>query len=336
MATRVTLTPTTNTSDPVVVSKVQLTNDRGDRHAEAEWLERAARPGIVRLVSTSSEPFTIVTEHAGAPTLRTARLDPDDALAVLIDVTTTLVELHSDGLVHGKLTVDHIVLGPDRTWLCSPDGHAEHPSADLDGLARIMHELANQWDESGARIMWRDQWNEIADRLERAEDPSRSANRTLQALDRLATIANEPMAGPAGRTIDWRAPFRARGVLAVAATVVAAFSGLALTSNTSTATPGGPHITVDGATYVVGSDGDDVAVLDAPCDPSARVLLLDRHTATVWAFASVGHGAQAEPIAVVPGATDLRTERIDDGEHRCDVAVARGPAGAVVIDAESD
>ena len=332
MATRVTLTPAARPSDPVMVSKVQLTNDRGDRRAESVWLEQAARPGIVRLVSTSNEPFTIVTEHAGAKTLRTGNLDPDAALAVLTDVTATLAELHRDGLVHGKLTVDHIVLGSDRTWLCSPDGHADDPSHDLDALARIMQELAHQWDESGTRTAWRDQWNEIADRLEHGEDPSRSANRTLQALGRLAPTDDDIATPTVDRTIDWRAPLRYRGLVTVITAVVLAFGGLALVSNTPTTEPGGPRITIDGATYAVGSDGDDVAVLDAPCDPSARVLLLTRRTATVWAFDSVGDGIEAVPVAVVPGATDLRAERIGDRDNRCDVAVARGPAGAVVID----
>lgn len=332
MATRVTLTPAARSSDPLVVSKVQLTNDRGDRRAESAWLEQAARPGIVRLVSTSNEPFTIVTEHAGAKTLRTGNLDPDAALAVLTDVTNTLAGLHRDGLVHGKLTVDHIVLGSDRTWLCSPDGHAANPSHDLDALARIMQELAHQWDESGNRTPWRDQWNEIADRLERGEDPSRSAKRALQALGRLALTEDDTTTRTANRTIDWRAPLRFRGLLTLTAAVVLAFGGLALVSNSSTTEPGGPRITIDGATYAVGSHGDDVAVLDTPCDPRARVLVLTRSSATVWAFDSVGDGMRAVPVAVVPGATDIRAERIGEADNRCDVAVARGPAGAVVVD----
>jgi len=48
-----------------------------------------------------------------------------------------------------------------------------------------MRELARQWDASGARAGWRDQWDDIADRLEQADDPSRSATRTAQALRRL-------------------------------------------------------------------------------------------------------------------------------------------------------
>jgi tRNA A-37 threonylcarbamoyl transferase component Bud32 len=331
MATRVTLTPAINDSDPVLVSKVKLTNDRGDREAEANWLERAARPGIVRVVSVSADPFTIVTEHAGSRTLRTAGLDPDAALGVLIAVATTLAELHRDGLVHGKLTVDHIILGANDTWLCSPDGNADDASLDLDSIARCMRELARQWDASGTRAAWRDQWDDIAGRLERADDPSRSATRTVQALRRLLSPDADQPAGQVGEQLNWRSMFRSRGIAAVATAVVAAFAGLALISNESPAEPGGPRITVDGATYAVGSEGNDVALLDSPCDPSAPVLVLDRDSATVWAFSSVGDGVRASPVAVVPGATDLRSERI---EGRCDVAVARGPAGVVVIDVD--
>jgi hypothetical protein len=140
------------------------------------------------------------------------------------------------------------------------------------------------------------------------------------------------MPGTSRRTIDWRTILRARGLLSVGIAVAVAFSGLALTSTTSPAEDRGPHITVDGSTYAVGSAGDDVALLQAPCDPQARVLLLDRDTATVWAFGAVAPDAHAVPIAIVPGATDLRAERVGDGDDTCDVAVARGPAGAVVID----
>ncbi len=333
MATRVTLAPTGDNADHIRVSKVKLTNDRGDREAEAAWLERAERPGIVRLVSISDEPFTIVTEHAGSRTLRTAGLEPEAGLEILTSVTSTLTELHRDGLVHGKLTVDHIILGADRAWLCSPDGNASDASLDLDGLARCMRELSRQWDTSGTRVEWRDKWDHIADRLERAEDSSRSATRTLHALQRLPSAGDERAAGPTGRDLPWRSIIHARGILAVTAAVVASFAGLVFISNESPSEAAGLHITVDGATYAVGSDGDDVVLLDTPCDPDTPVLVLDRETATVWAFSSIGDGARPSPVAVVPGATDVRSERIDGVDGRCDVAVARGPAGAVVIDA---
>lgn len=334
MATRVTLPPLNSPSTPaasadtapgaVPVAKVQLLNDRGDRQAEADWLKAAARPGVVDLLSTSDEPFTIVTAHAGARTMRTARLGPEAGLALAIEVTDLLAHLHHDGFVHGKLTVDHVIVGANGPVLCSPDGTATIPEADLDGLARCMRELARQWDESKATAPWRTQWDALAQRLEDATDPSRSAVRTTQALRRMATITG-PLHSP---PTDRRAT---RGLIAAATVVVLAVAGITL-APTSTPAADGPHIVFDGSTYAVGSDGDDAVHLGSPCDPGAPVVTLRPSTGEVWAFRSIDDNVQSEPVAVVPGATELRIEQRPQGDNSCSVAVARGPAGATDID----
>lgn len=309
--------------NPVVpVAKTQLLNDRGDREAEARWLSEAARPGVVQLLSTSTEPFTIVTAHAGSRTMRTARLDPTAGLDLVTEVAELVAGLHKDGFVHGKLTVDHIILGPDGPVLCSPSGAIEEPQSDLAGIARCMRELGRQWDEQGQRTPWRDQWDGLALRLGEGTDPSTSATRTAHALRRMA----------AARTaiVDVESRRIPTGVALAAVGVLVAIAGLAFAPTGRPTAATGPLVEIDGSTYAVGTEGDDVAHLPDSCDPAVGVIVLRPTTGELWAFNEVGDGASSLPIAIVPGAKELRREVVD--ERSCDIAVARGPAGATVID----
>lgn len=335
MATRVTLPPleaaaatdeTSAGSNVVPVAKVQLLNDRGDRQAEAEWLSAAARPGVVVLLSTSEEPFTIVTAHAGARTMRTAGLSPSQGIELMLQVTELLTELHRDGFTHGKLTVDHILIGRGGPVLCSPDGTITTPDVDLEGLARCMRELGRQWDETKATCPWRASWDDLARRLEEATDPSASAVRVTHALRRMSG-ANESPATPTHARSH-----RPKGLVAAAGLAAIAIGGIALVPTNEGGGATGPRFVADGATYAIGNEGDDVAYLEQPCDEAAPVVSLRPATGEIWAFRVIDDGARSEPIAVVPGATEIRSEQRTQGERNCHVAVARGPAGATEVD----
>lgn len=336
MATRVTLPPLdhdpasgasrTEVRPPIPVAKVQLENDRGDRDAEAAWLQAAARPGVVQLLSVSSDPTTIVTAHAGARTLRTARLAPLDGLRLMVATADLLAGLHRDGLVHGKLTVDHIIVGSAGPVLCSPDGTIDDPTADVDGMARCMNELSKQWDASGATVAWRQRWDQLATRLADATDPSRSATRAGQALRSVLPDGSpeEPTSAPSPSR-------RQRGLIAAGVLVTITVSGLVFVADPNAASSStGPRIIIDGSTYSVGQQGDDVAHLHEPCDPKAPVVLLRPSTGEIFAFDVIGDQAEATAIATTPGAAELRVET--SPELGCEIAVARGPAGATPID----
>lgn len=339
MATRVTITPTSAEPDaPVRVAKVKLTNDRGDRAAEATWLERAARPGIVPLVAIAepppTEPFTIVTEHVGSRTLRTARLGPLEAWRVMVDLADLMAELHRDGFVHGKLTADHVIIGADRVWLCSPDGSCDDPDEDVDGLARCMRDLQQQWEIGGQEVPFGSQWADLAERLADTTDPSRSATRALHSLRRLEPRGDPGSAdGSSARSTTILDLLRRRtGVLALSFAIAIAVGALPLvTEGSGRSSATGPRVEVDGVIYAIGVAGDDVALLDNPCDPSTPIIVLEADTQTVWAFDRIADGAAARPIAVIPGATDVRAEWIDT-DPPCTVAVARGPAGTSLIE----
>jgi len=219
-----------------------------------------------------------------------------------------------------------VIVGRHGPVLCSPDGTVEEPAADLEGIAKCMRELARQWDEAGSQSSWRKQWDDLAQRLEDGSDPSQSTVRISQALGRMA---GSP-AAPASEQVRSKT-----GITAAAAAVALILAGIAFLPTKPENIATGPRIAVGGSVYAVGSEGDDVTLLDSPCDPDAPVVSLRPGTGEIWAFRSIDDGAVSEPVAVVPGATELRREQRTQGDQTCQVAVARGPAGASDIDTAS-
>ncbi len=165
MATRVTL----NTiDDELVVDKIALEGDRLDRKAEARWLANARSPHVVRLISFEND--VIRTRHAGQTTLRTATASPQEVAALLLGLARTLAELHNRGLVHGKLTLDHVIVpnGNDRSHgivLCSPSGSATEPTDDLKAMGEIVERLLERWDSASINVPHRREWDQLRSRL---------------------------------------------------------------------------------------------------------------------------------------------------------------------------
>ncbi len=329
MATRVSVHSATNPrpgTAAVRVTKVQLTNDRGDRVAEARWLAEVDHSGIVRLQETTEDPFTIVTDHAGGTTLRTADVGPPEAAEILAQVADTLADLHDAGRAHGKLSLDHIILGSERPVLCSPDGNIDDPRADLQGLAWCVRDLGRKWGPSKHDGEPPEPWATLATRL--ASDPSMSARRAAQQFRRLASP--EPAAPTQEDKGSWR------GLLTVASIVAIAIGGLLLVPRPEPSEAAdGARVTIDGQYFEVGQAGDEVVVLDHPCDAEGRVLVLSG--STVWRYGSVGNGVEAEVYATIPGATSLSVVEIMVAEDRdpdrpCEAAQAVGPAGASLLE----
>ena len=85
------------------------------------------------------------TERAGSHTL--LDLTPTDgtaALAVAASLTATVADLHELGVVHGRLTPDHVVIREDgRPALCGfADAGRDSPEADVTALATLYEMLA--------------------------------------------------------------------------------------------------------------------------------------------------------------------------------------------------
>lgn len=116
---------------------------------EAAALRAAAHPGVVAL---AGEPTTdadgtvrLRTRFAGSTTLATiGPVEPARAAALVAAVAATVADLHDLGIVHGRLTADHVIVAADgRPVLC---GFAEartvgDPAAAADDVAALGHLL---------------------------------------------------------------------------------------------------------------------------------------------------------------------------------------------------
>lgn len=135
---------------------------------EATLLAMARHPGVVELVGPSDplvpadrddqgDPTGVVLElrtlFAGARTLAAPDLDPRTAARALAVVAATVADLHALGLVHGRITPDHVVLtGAGRAVLCGfaeaglagdvrSDGEVLLPSLDVASLGSVLGRL---------------------------------------------------------------------------------------------------------------------------------------------------------------------------------------------------
>lgn len=337
MTTRVSIASVTDAppgTATVLVSKVKLTNDSADRRAEARWLTDVRHPGVVRLHDVTDDPFTIVTEHAGGTTMRTARFEPDGAAEYLAASADVLVDLHAAGRAHGKLTIDHIIVGAGGPVLCSPHGEIVDPSCDIAAIGRCMRDLHQQWMDRGISVRWADSWLELAERLVLGADASLSARRAARKIREFAAPA-EP---ESELGIDRRHPLRSRwGVTAVSTAVAIAFAGLLVFQPGDSTSDEGARVVIDGQIFEVGTAGDVAVAFERPCVESHEVLVLETQTGMIWGYATVEDGAAASPIAVVPGATRLRAQRDMKGPEGepCAIGVAEGPAGSVRLDGVS-
>ncbi len=358
MATRVTLT--TRPDGSLAVVKTPLTGDRADRVAEAAWLRQAAGRGVVELLEASSA--TLVTAWVPGNTLRTGDRSPEATAAVLATLGRSLANLHDAGLVHGKLSLDHVIVGPDGPVLCSPRGRvvgsavgsAVDPALDSLGLARCLTALLERWDDLDVKVANRSAWQRLAERLGDEHDPL-PLRRAAVAFDRLATAAELVPAESTGddtrpRRTPWRfVPGNRRrpGIALVLGAVALSLAGLVLASGLASVGPLGntdrsgaaapPEVVVDGDRYRVGEPGDVALVVERRCPGQPLVLLLDRARSTIWRFDDSSFDADrftaiGDPVGRVPGATDLVVEPADDPDGpSCPTIWAIGPAGRRVV-----
>ncbi len=335
MATRVTL----NTVDgQLVVDKTALEGDRPDRKAEARWLAEARHPNVVRLVSF--ENAVLRTQHAGQTTLRTATLSPSETAALFLGLARTLTDLHNRDLVHGKLTLDHVIVSTDPTRargvvLCSPDGGATRPQDDLRAVGGMVDRLLARWDEQGTTVPGRDDWQRIRSRLEEPDDQI-TAQRVARWFAPLVVVAppsNRELADdlsgdkPQLQNSGLLGSAGGRGV-AVLMGFVAFVVGVTVW-NPLNGAPTSPRASIE---LTIGHDQFEVdglvdTAVGTPvgCPPEAAVL---DHESTVWRFVAPDDRpldrtvGQAE--AMVPGATELVYED-------CELW-AVGPAGRTMLE----
>lgn len=111
---------------------------------EASWLARARHPGVVRLHHVAPVERRLETVLAGRASLRTVSLSASQARMAILDLASTLADLHARGLVHGRLAPEHVIVDgrrPGHVVLCSPSGTENDPTIDLQALVGIAEHL---------------------------------------------------------------------------------------------------------------------------------------------------------------------------------------------------
>ncbi len=346
MATRVTLE--TMSDDRVAVVKTSLSGDRSDRRAEATWLAKARHRGVVRLLSTTKDPVILRTLHAGGTTMRTENPVPVLAAPLLTDLAITLADLHDRDLVHGQLTLDHLIVANGRLVLCSPSGSASDPTKDLLDFGVCVQALLKRWAETGVDVPFEQDWNHLLQHLLASQEgySARRAARELARLtakidrsrfaeDRTTTSTNLESDYQSGADSARSHPLATRGLLAGALLATLAMIGLWINQSAPTehdANAHGPEVVINTDLYRIAStsdtgDGDDVALgLEQACKSDAvneGVVYLSAKTDHVWFFASPV--SDAVPLAVVPGGTTLRLDA------DCQSVWVAGPAGQIQL-----
>lgn len=111
---------------------------------EANWLAAARHRSVVPLHRVAPDESALETAYVGRHSLSTAVLGPNSAARALRGLVVSLTELHQSGLVHGRLSLDHLVIGrdqPDHVILCSPSGRICSAEDDLRAVVAVADRL---------------------------------------------------------------------------------------------------------------------------------------------------------------------------------------------------
>jgi hypothetical protein len=130
---------------PVVVKRAADEAGAGQLNREARRLSAAGHPGVVELLDHDVAMLTLA--WAGDQTLETHRPALPAAAAVLTALAETIADLHEMGVVHGRLSGDHVVIDaagrPRLCGMCGVDPEAQQPTTadDVAALGRLIDQL---------------------------------------------------------------------------------------------------------------------------------------------------------------------------------------------------
>lgn len=326
---------------PVLV-KLAAAGPAADRlRHEAEVLHVAAHPGVAQLLGLGEQQdggVELRLAVAGTRTFADVRADLAGGVRVLASLATTLADLHDLGIVHGRVSADHVVIDAEgRPVLC---GFAEaarrgalEPAVDVLGLGRLLASLLHGVGAAGGddwepiperRFAPGDRWTGFARRAlltladhATAEDPSRRP--TARAFAAAVLTALPPL------TVE--RPARHRAVLAAVRARVA--------DRSRRARPGG---TGPGDAPVL----DAVAMLEvdepAPAPPPRRPVLPGGWVAPLAGAVGLGLlvfgvGALLRPAGPAPTSTSPPTST---GEPAIATTATTASACAAVPEPSAD
>jgi hypothetical protein len=154
---------------PVLVKSAAAGPEADRLRDEAATLRLAAHPGVVQLIGLDEDDdggVGLRLAVAGTRTFADLRTDLVAAARALAGLATTVADLHDLGLVHGRITADHVVLdGAGRAVLCGfadagPRGELD-PATDVHGLGLLLGSILSR---AGAGADTGGEWEPIPDR----------------------------------------------------------------------------------------------------------------------------------------------------------------------------
>ncbi|MGH9183414.1 MAG: phosphotransferase, partial [Acidimicrobiales bacterium] len=153
---------------PVVVKELGPGPGADRLRREAAALHHAAHPGVVEVVGLDEDDgggVTLTTGFVGGRTLAElpgTALDSALATGLARELAATLGELHARGVVHGRLSADHVLVAAgDRPVLCGLAGarlpgdgaHGPAPADDVAALGALLASLAEAVGGPGAQAL---------------------------------------------------------------------------------------------------------------------------------------------------------------------------------------
>lgn len=136
-----------------VVKHAGTEADRLRLQNEADWLKRAAHPGVVEVVAAA--PTSLRLRHAGTALARMGPLAPDNAAAVVRSVASTVGDLHQLGVAHGRIDAEHVLIDArGRPRLCGfAEARAATDTTRADDVAAL-GQLLDTAVAPAASVMW--------------------------------------------------------------------------------------------------------------------------------------------------------------------------------------
>lgn len=187
-----------------IVKEADSEVDRVRLQREAAMLDRAAQPGVVEVVSAGASVLRL--RHRGTPVARLGPLPADQVAALVRAVADTVAALHRQGIAHGAIGTEHVVIGErGRPRLCSfgaaSDADETTTADDVDALGHMFTDLL----DAGHDVLWSPPHRGVrmAGRRRKALAAFRSAAAAAQRPDaaqrptarQLATAIHEALPG---------------------------------------------------------------------------------------------------------------------------------------------
>lgn len=180
--------------DLVVVKEARTDGDVARLSREATMLTRGRHPGVVELLAV--EDRAIRLRHGGTPLSRLGVLPLDQAAGLLSAVADIVHALHRQGVTHGDLDADHVLVDQrGRPRLCGFGLAGEHTpqraAEDVAALGRLLSALL--------RISEGETWTNPPSGL-RSRSRRRHARRELEAVASRAA-RSDPQQRPTARQL---------------------------------------------------------------------------------------------------------------------------------------